>query len=97
MAELNQFEIQVAEVTATGGALQGAGVTIDEIMSTLKEEDVKKVSEALQKLKKMWYVNAIPSLIPNTPDTYFATDKYMREREGWWMGTKFGRKVTREV
>jgi len=101
MPKLNEFEIKLAETIQNSGATKGAGATIDEMMSSMglegTEENVAKVSEALRNLKKQWYVYEIPAVHSGMPDEYFTTNKYQQEREVWWGGTKYGRKVTREL
>jgi len=95
MAQLNDFELQLAEVIQTSGAAKGAGCTVDEmIAATGSEDNPEKVKSALRTLLKEWYVYKMSSVHPGLPDEYFTTNKYQQEREVWWGGTKYGKKPT---
>lgn len=95
MAQLTEFERELAEVIQTAGATKGAGCTIDEmIASTGSEDDPEKVKRALRTLLKQWYVYKMDSVHPGLPDEYFTTNKYQQEREIWWGGSRFGRTPT---
>lgn len=99
MAALTEFEIKLARSIETGGGLKGAGITVDEMMSTLElestPENLKKVSEALRKLKSQWFVHEILAVSPYMPDEYNVTTKWMEQSSGQWMGPKFGKGITR--
>jgi len=100
MSELTDYEVQLSEVIHQSGATKGAGATINEMIAAMStdgsETDTQKVLSALKKLQKTWYVYKIPAVHEGMPDEYFTTNKYQQERELWWQGAKFGKKIIRE-
>lgn len=99
MAELNEFDVKLAEAIQNSGATKGAGATPDEMLDALglesTEENIKRLGESLRKMQKTQYIYKIAAVHPGMPDEYFTTQKYWQERETYWMGARFGKKVTR--